>query len=938
MRYGFILLLVLFGTANAVFAQDKGKVQGLAFDSLNNRAIPDATITVLLKKDSSLVSFGMTDAAGRFEITGLKNGDYRLLVTHVAYHNKNQFFTIDDNNRQVQLGNIKMDDKTQVLDEVVVTSEAPPVTMVGDTIQYNAGSFKTQPNASVEQLLKRMPGMEVDKDGTIRAQGQKVNKVLVDGKEFFGNDPKIATKNLPADAIDKVQVYDKQSDQAAMTGFDDGNGERTINLKLKADKKKGMFGKIMGGAGTRDTKEGRFNINSFKGARQASVIGMGNNTNTEGFSFMDMMSFTGELSRLMRGGGGTISSNDPAAAMLAGAGNTNQGIRTIWGGGLNYNDMFGTKTDFRSNYFYNHVNPKTTSTRLREYLLPDSSYFNRQTANTDYAANSHRLNFIIDQFIDTFHSIKISPSIGYQHSDNRSRTDFKQWGSDGVTSNDGYTYNRSNNKSFNFNNEILFRKKFRRRGRTLSLSLLTTFNDNNGTGNLETVNNFYDRLGAKLRADSINQFIENESRLNGYNAKLVYTEPLFRSSLLELSASNARTKNVSNKTTYDFNKGNDKFDRFNDSLSNDFLNIYANTQAGARVRTQKSKYNYFVGLNWQYAYLEGKVVSGIKDSIINKNFNNLLPSARFQYKFTRYKSITADYQTYTTQPTVSQLQPVPDISSPMLQREGNPNLKQEYSHNVRLNYNSINPFRNKNFFATFSATKTNNKIVNADSLLASGTRVTKPVNVDGVYNVNGNVSTGIPVKALKTDFRLGATVAYNRGVQFTNGAENLINTYTVGPRLNIDINPNDKIDLMFGTRLNYNRSTYSLDNKFNNTYFSQYYEAEFNWQMPAGFYFSTDFNYTINNQLSSGFNARIPLWGASISKQFLKNNRGELKIRVNDILNKNISVDRTSNQNYIEDRLVNTLSRYGLISFTYSLSKTGLGGGGSGPKVTFQAR
>lgn len=937
MRLGFILLMVLLGSANAVSAHDKGKAFGVAYDSINNRAISDATITVMLKKDSSLVSFSMTDAMGRFELTGLNYADYRLLITHVAYHNKSLLFTIDETHKQLQLGNIKLDDKTQVLEEVVITSEAPPVTMVGDTIQYNAGSFKTQPNASVEQLLKRMPGMEVDKDGNIRAQGQKVNKVLVDGKEFFGNDPKIATKNLPADAIDKVQVYDKQSDQAAMTGFDDGSGERTINLKLKADKKKGVFGKVMAGAGTRDTKEGRFNVNQFKGARQASVLGMGNNTNTEGFSFMDMMNFSGELSRLMRGGGGTISSNDPSAALLAGLGNTNQGIRTMWGGGMNYNDMFGTKTDFRSNYFYNHLNPKVSSERLRQYLLPDSSYFNRQSSFTDNVANSHRLNFIIDQYIDTFHSVKISPSIGYQNSDNISRTNFSQWGSDGVVSNDGHTYNRSKNTGFNFNNEILFRKKFRRRGRTLSLSFLTTYNDNSGTGNLETANNFYDKLGNKLRTDSINQYIENDGKLTGYNAKLVYTEPLLRSSLLELSVSNARTKNVSNKTTYDFNTFNDKFDSLNDSLSNDFLNIYANTQAGVRLRTQKAKYNYFAGLNWQYAFLEGKVISGLKDSVINKNFNNLLPSARFQYKFTKYKTITADYMTYTTQPTVSELQPVPDISSPLLQREGNPDLQQEYSHNIRLSYNSINPFRNKNFFANFSATKTNNKIVNADSLLATGTRITKPVNVDGVYNINGNISSGIPIRKLKTDVRLGGTVAYNRGVQFTNGAENLINTYSVGPRVNIDINPTEKIDLMFGSRLHYNKSTYSLDDKFNNSFFSQYYEAEFNWQMPAGFYFSTDFNYTVNNQLSSGFNAKIPLWGASISKQFLKNNRGELKIRINDILNKNISVDRTTNQNFIEDRRVNTLSRYALLSFTYSLSKTGLGGG-TVNAVRFQTR
>lgn len=273
----------------------------------------------------------MTDNAGRFSLTDLATGEYRLLITHVAYHNRSIHFSITDSLTKPDLGQLVMNDRTQVLDEVIVRSEAPPVTLVGDTVQYNAGSFKTPPNASVEQLLKKLPGVQVDKDGTVKAQGQTVNRVLVDGKEFFGKDPKMATKNLPADAIDKVQVYDRQSDQAQLTGFDDGNSEKTINLKLKKDKKKGVFGKIMAGGGTRDRLEGRFNVNSFKGARQMSVVGLGNNNNTEGFSFMDMMNFTGELSRMMRNGGGNVSMNMSDNSLAGLMGNNNRGIRTIWG-------------------------------------------------------------------------------------------------------------------------------------------------------------------------------------------------------------------------------------------------------------------------------------------------------------------------------------------------------------------------------------------------------------------------------------------------------------------------------------------------------------------------------------------------------------------------------------------------------------------------------
>jgi hypothetical protein len=234
-------------------------------------------------------------------------------------------------------GPMVMNDKAKVLAEVVLENEAPPITLINDTIQYNAGSFKTAPNASVEQLLKKLPGVKVEKDGTVKAQGETVTKVLVDGKEFFGNDPKVATKNLPADAVDKVQVYDRQSDQAQLTGFEDGNYEKTINLKLKKDKKKGLFGKVNAGVGNKDRYEGRFNVNSFKGARQLSAIGMGNNTNAEGFSFMDILNFTGELSRMQRGGGGNININlstSDASAMGYTGSNPNSGINTAWGGGL----------------------------------------------------------------------------------------------------------------------------------------------------------------------------------------------------------------------------------------------------------------------------------------------------------------------------------------------------------------------------------------------------------------------------------------------------------------------------------------------------------------------------------------------------------------------------------------------------------------------------
>ncbi len=924
-------------------AQKNGSVKGIAFDTISKQNVGAATITVLERKDSSLVTFTMTGADGRFAIKGLANGDYRLLISHVNYHNSNKYFSISDSVQQADLGIMVMNDKTKVLAEVVLANEAPPITLINDTIQYNAGSFKTAPNASVEQLLKKLPGVKVEKDGTIKAQGETVSRVLVDGKEFFGNDPKVATKNLPADAVDKVQVYDRQSDQAQLTGFEDGNYEKTINLKLKKDKKKGVFGKVNAGGGNKERYEGKFNVNSFKGARQFSAIGMGNNTNAEGFSFMDILNFTGELSRMQRGGGGNISinlSSQDATAMGINGGNRNSGINTAWGGGLNYNNIIGTKLDLQSNYFYNRYNPNNESHIQRQYILPDTSYYNSNTY-ADNLNNSHRFNLNLLYQLDSMNSIRVIPSFSYQKTSNRSNTDYQTFSGQQSLVNDGYSNSTSNSEGYNFRNEIAWRRKFARKGRTFSLSLQTSLNETDGDGSLSSISSFYQPNGSLLRKDTLNQQITNTGSLKGYTARAVYTEPLGKRTLMELSLGQSDTRNLAEKLTYDYNKNNGKYDQRNTLLSNDFENSFGFTNAGLRIRNQQKKYNFALGISWQQSDLDGKIISGTKDSLISKRFKNLLPNARFQYNFSRFRNISLTYNTNTNQPSMTQLQPVPDVSNPLNIREGNPELKQEYSHNLQASLALISPFKNKNLFLFLRMQATQNKIVNYDSVnQQTGVRKTKPVNVSGVYNINANFSYSLPVRFLKGTLELSSNAGYNKGKQLINTltsakGENTIDILSAGPELRVDMNPTDKLNLVVGTALNHNNTKYSLQPSFNNNYLSQEYSASVDWQMPKGFFFSTDFTYTVNSQRAAGFNLKVPLWNASISKQMLRFNRGELKLAARDLLNRNVGISRNTSNNYIEDSRVLTLRQFFLMSFTYSLSKTGLNnaGGGGGMRV-----
>ena len=927
-----ILLIVLSCFVWIIsFSQKTGSVKGIVFDTISKQPVGAATITVLQRSDSSLVTFTMTTSRGEFTLTNIGYGDYRLLVTHVGYHNVNKYFTINETHKNIDLANIEVSDKNKVLEEVVIQAEAPPVTLIGDTVQYNAGSFKTKPNSVVEDLLKKMPGIQVEKDGTVKAQGEEVKKVLVDGKEFFGNDPKVATKNLPADAVDKVQVYNRQSDMAQLTGFDDGNSEKTINLKLKKDKKKGVFGKVNAGGGTDGRYQGRFNVNSFKGARQMSVIGMGNNTNAEGFSFMDILSFSGGMSQLGGGAsGGSINiSGNGALSDLMGAGN-NRAINTSWAGGANYNNIIGTKMELQSNYLFSRYNPVTNQKLSRQYILPDSTYFYNQNSLTNNLSYSHRFNATYDYLIDSLHSLKFTPSLSVQNSKNRSMSDYETLSEQLVRSNKGFSNNYTTSDGYNFNGTLLFRKKFDRKGRTFSVSLGTTLSNSEGEGELESVNQFYNRSGILAKTDSINQRSFSESEVRGYNTRAVYTEPILKRSLLELSLSKNESRSVSDKITYDYNQGSGKHDMLNPLLTNNYENTYGTTTAGIRVRTQKKKYNYSVGVTWQNADLEGTIRTGVKDSIINKSFYNFLPNARFQYNFTRFKNLQLDYRASTNQPTVSQLQPIPDISNPLNIRLGNPDLKQEYTHRVNVNYTGMNPFRNKSFFWFSSYSFTNNRIVNYDVIDSFGRKTTRPVNVDGVYNLNNDISVGWPLRFIKGSLNLNTGVGYSKSIQFINTERNNIYNITIDPSIEISKSFKDKFDMTLSGGFTYTKAKYSLQSSLNNKYFTQDYGIDVGWQLPKNFYLSSDFRYTISSQRSQGFNAKVPLWNASFSKLFLKYNRGEMKLSVYDLLNENEAIVRNTNSNYIEDQNNRVLKRFFLLSFTYSLNKMSANAGGPG--------
>jgi hypothetical protein len=471
---------------------------------------------------------------------------------------------------------------------------------------------------------------------------------------------------------------------------------------------------------------------------------------------------------------------------------------------INYNNIIGKKLDLQSNYFYNRFNPNTESHIQRQYLLPDTSYYN-SNSYADNLNNTHRANLNLLYQLDSLNSIRVIPSFSYQQTRNRSNTDYQTMSKQQSMINDGYSNSISNSEGYNFRNEIAWRRKFLRKGRTFSLTLQTTLNETDGDGSLSSINSFYQPNGSLSRKDTLNQQSTTTGSLRGYTARAVYTEPLGKRTLMEFSIGKSNTRNLSEKLTYDYNKNNGKYDVQNAFLSNDFENSYGFTNAGFRIRNQQKKYNFSLGVNWQQSDLDGKIISGTKDSLISKRFQNLLPNARFQYNFTRFKNLSLTYNTNTNQPSMTQLQPVPDVSNPLNIRDGNPDLKQEYNHNLQANLALVSPFSSKNLFFFLRAQAAQNKIVNYDSLnQLTGVRKTKPVNVNGVYNLSANFSYSRPVRFLKGNIELSSNVGYNRGKQLINTLsspmeENAIGVFSVGPELRLDMTPTDKFNLVLGT-------------------------------------------------------------------------------------------------------------------------------------------
>ncbi len=901
------------------FAQNL-TIQGSLKDSIANRALNSATVSLVYAKDSSLVSFSRTNEAGVFNFKNVAPGNYLISVSYVGYVPK-WVPVLTGTDKIVEMGLIYMND-VNTMSTVTVTARRPPVVINGDSVEFNSENFKTAPNAVVEDLLKKMPGMEVDKAGGITVNGKKVTKVFVNGKEFFTGDPVMATKNLPADAVDKIQVYDRKSDQAMFTGIDDGSEETAINLKLKKDRNKSTFGKLNAGAGTPSVFDAQGNVNVINNEAQFSAIGGANNTNRQNFSGRNIINFSGGGGgRPGAGGGVTVNFSGGSGETDANA----QGIADTYSIGGNYSNLFNDKkTEFNANLSVSDVTRNNNSFSKTQNLTPGNS-FNR-ISNANSIAGNKQQNFgsTIDHKVTDNFSFRFTPSLGLQQTTNYSEDSTQTYLTNGNLLNSNTTMSSSASDAVNAASTLLLRKKFAKKGRTISSTITQSFNRSNSTGNQYTEQLSY--LNNKLTNDSIlDQKNTRKGENSSYSANLIYTEPLGKKSLLEFNTYLSKSIGSSSRRIFDRNDATDSYDLLNTRLTNEFNSEYTYSGGGMSYRSNQKKYNFATGFSIQKAVLDGENISA--KTKLSQSFQDILPNATFRYNFSQTKNLNIDYRTSTNQPSITQLQPVLDQSNINRQSIGNPDLKRSYVHNLNIRFFSSKILAGKNFFSTLNASTTNNSIVNYDSVLPNRTILTKPVNVDGAYRINTSLNYGFGIKKLKSRLSFGLNAGLNNNISYANGLLNTIVTKSTGPSMSYTYIVDDVIDINLTARYSFSQTTNEVNPNLNTNFLTKVFGADMTNYLPFNIVLNQSLNYAINTGRAEGFNTAIPIWNASFSKFFLKNKRAEIKMSAFDLLNKNIGINRNVSQNQIVDRSYNVISQYFMLTFTYSLQKSGLGGG-----------
>ncbi len=927
-----LLFLSLFFTA-FLFAQTT--VKGKVVDSSHH---PLSAATVQLNRDTGNVTIAetLTDSLGNFVFHNVDSGKYILTLSFVGYGTSSNILQVRRDSL-ITLNNIVLAKATGTLEGVTVTATTPAVTQKADTIQYSANQYKVNPDATSEDLIKKMPGITVGTDGTVTAHGDQVKKVLVDGKEYFGDDATATLRNLPAEVIDKIQVFDKLSDQAQFTGFDDGNSQRTINIVTKGGLRSSQFGKVYAGYGTNDRYTAGGSVNFFNGDRRIALIGLTNNINQQNFSQQDILgvlsSGSGNQGRGGGGGGGNRGGGGGGFGG-GGAGNfltgTSNGINSTNSVGINYSDTWGKKLNVTGSYFFNNSKNITEQTTNRQNIVGDSSTFYKENLNSTNNNYNNRVNLRMEYKIDSANQIVFTPVLSFQNNHSKSLTAATITSQSDKLLSDLINNINTNSSGYNFSANLLYRHAFHKRGRSLSFGITPGLTDNTGETYQDiindTINNGQDSL----------LYRDRNSHTKSIAGNIAYTEPVGKKAMLQFNYNPSYQNSTAKQLVNHFDDATGKYSTLDTSQSNLFNNDITKHNAGASYRIGDRFNNFMVGLNYQYTDMKSDQTYP-EMLTIHKTFNNLLPNLMINKKLGTKSNLRLFYRASTQTPSVTQLQNVYNTNNPLFITTGNPDLKQSYNNTLSARFTYTNTAKSSSFFLNAFVQQNSNYITNAtfnvtgDSaltptiILSNGAQISKPVNLDGYWSYRTLATYSFPIKAAKTNISINGGFNYTKQPGITDSRENLSKNYQYSGGLVLASNISEYVDFTVSYTPTYNVIKNSVQPTQNQNYYSGYASASVNLLSKSGWVFHTDINSQTYSGLSAGYNKPFTLVNASAGKKFLKNERGDLRLNVFDLLKQNRSINRTNDPAYIQDVETNVLQRYFMLTFTYKINNVRTG-------------
>ena len=909
--FSLVAFLSLSAVATATTTEEakESKVKFTIVDSMRREPVEFATASITLVGSTTPAKYSLSDNKGKIELTGMAAGSYNIRIEYMGYETYTKPIIIE-NQRVVDLGEIALKEQLNTLNSVVVQAVGNPIVVKKDTIEYNASSFKTTDNDMLEELLKKLPGVEIDSDGKITANGKEINKIMIDGKVFFLNDPQLATKNLPAKIVDKVRVVERKSEQAQFTGIDDGNEETVIDLSIRPGMMNGWFGNVSAGYGTDDRYQAAGMAGNFKQKSQITFIGNLNNTNNRGFS-----DIAGSMMSAMRGSG-TGGVRVGGATMRFGG----NGITTSWMGGANGNyETTNKKLKIGGNYLYSGSDNIATSTSYRQNFLADSTFNYFQSSNSQTYADGHRFALQLEYQLTDKASILFRPNVSIGKGNFNDTKDFWTKGGTGTKINEGNSISYGENSSQSVDGDLLYRQKLNKVGRTFSVNMSYSFS-NNDIFNAKN----WSKTVTGNNADST--VINQEYKMNtlGYSlgARASYTEPLGKNYFLELAYQYRFRMNKSDKEAFNFNSLTNSYNLRDSLYSNSFENNFSNHTAEANVRKTGEKYNFILGFNVQPSTIRS--IGSNRD--ISRSVVNFAPMAMFEYKFSEMRDIELRYRGNTRQPSINQLQPVPDNSNPLYIPLGNPDLLPEFEHSLRIEYSDTKKEKFRTIHAGLNSSYTMDKIVNKRWYDNTGVQYTMPVNEQGAFNVNANLMYNSPIAKSKISIMSFSRAGVNKGVSFSGRTEqSLVKSFTTTLSINEMLRlmyRGDKLQLSVGGRVGYNYAWYTIQQTNKPATWNNAINGYINWTLPAGLNLTSDVDYNFYIGYGEGYNTPAIVWNAEISKLMFKNT-GTLRLKVFDILKQSKSVWRTTTDNYIEDIENNVLQQYFMLSFTWRFGTFG---------------